>query len=100
MADPSTPLVTVPQFVRRFPEFRDTDEVLVQSKINEAHWRVDETVWGDDKAPTGIAWLAAHMIAMTPMGEKARIGKDKDSTLYYTEFRRMMREVTSGFRVI
>ena len=100
MADPATPLITLRQFVRRFPEFRSTDQGVVQARINEAHPRVDEAVWGDDKAATGIAWLAAHMIATSPVGEQARIADMDGSTRYLKEFKRMMLEVTSGFRVI
>lgn len=99
MADPSNPILTRRQFLNQFPEFKDTDSGLVQSKIDDAHRRVDEVVWGG-KASMGIAWLAAHLIAMTPIGVNARIGKDKDDTLYRKVFKSMQLEVTSGYRVL
>jgi hypothetical protein len=93
-------LLTVRTFQRRFPEFRDTDVGIIQARIDEAHVRVDESVWGDDRAATAIAWLAAHMIATSPVGEQARIADEDGKTRYLKEFNRMKYEVTSGFRVI
>jgi len=85
-------------FLARFPEFEPADSSMVASAIAEATRGVDASVWGD-KTEDGIRWLAAHLLAITPWGQQARLVSKDGSTTYGKEHARLMRSVTPGFRV-
>jgi len=92
--------VTPQNFVTAYPEFRETDYNLVVEKIASAELRVQAAVWGDQR-DDGVKLLTAHLIAMSPDGERARLSADSSKTLYWDEFDRLRREVTIGYgRVI
>jgi len=71
---------------------------MVREAIAEATLEVDAEVWGD-KTDTGVRWLAAHKLAITPWGQQARMVSKDGSTTYGKEHARLMRSVTPGFRV-
>ena len=91
--------MTLRQFVRRFPEFRDSDPTLIQSKLDDAAEQIEDDVWGG-KANQGQAYLAAHLLAINPMGEVMRLEKDSDKTVYLLNYKKLLRQVAYGFRVI
>jgi hypothetical protein len=97
MAAPT--VITARQFIQRFPEFRETDKVLIELCLVEAEDQVGATVWGNRRA-IGVRYLAAHLIAAGPTGEKARLAKDMDTTVYLKHFRRAQLAACSGFRVV
>lgn len=90
--------LTVLQFVDRFPEFRGTAEGLIARRIAEAQRRTDPGTWGE-RADDGAAYLAAHLLSVSPTGEQARIAKGDQASSYLRERQRMAREVTFGMRV-
>ncbi len=89
--------VKVRKFKAEFPEFRATDDALIQAKLNQAARRIHAPVWGD-MADDGVMFLAAHLVSISPTGEHARL-KPGEETQYEKEWNRMKREVTTGFRV-
>ena len=87
----------------KFPEFVDViadDAAFVTEKIAEAGRRVSVTAW-DPHGLTddGISYLAGHLIAVSPLGEQAKLDTDGDTT-YLKEYKRMVRIVGSGCRAI
>lgn len=91
--------VSVRQFVRKFPVFKDAAPTLIQSKLDDAAGQIFAPTWGD-KADQGQAYLAAHLLAIDPMGEDMRLSKDSDKTVYFMNYKRLVRQVAFGFRVI
>jgi hypothetical protein len=92
-------------FVVAFPAFRNTDRPRVEVKIAEAKRQVDEAVWGE-LTDDGVGYLAAHLLAIMPGGEHARLiprnakpVRGEALTTYEREYKRLMRQVASGFRV-
>ena len=90
---------TVPAFKGEFPEFAETGDPIVAAALVRAEQRVDPSVWGE-KADQGVAYLAAHLLAIAPYGQNARLAAATGTTLYNEEFRRLQREVAAGHRVI
>lgn len=96
-------MVTPSTLAVKFPEFVDViadDEPFVEEKIAEAGRRVSVTAW-DPQGLTddGVSYLAAHLIAVSPLGEQAKLDTEGDTT-YLKEFKRMVRIVSSGCRAI
>lgn len=93
-------------FIGAFPEFRRVEKGLVDAKLAEARLQVDASVWGS-KADLGVSYLAAHLIALSPFGQHARLvpptakaTREDVLTTYERQFEAMKRQVTSGFRVV
>ena len=92
-------------FVAAFPAFRRTDREVVEIKIAEAVLQVDAAVWGA-KADMGVGYLTAHLLAMMPVGEHARLVpknakavRGEALTTYERQYKALVRQVASGFRV-
>ena len=97
--------VTVETFLVGFPEFRQAPSALIAKKLADAQLQVDSAIWGE-KTDTGVELLTAHLLAMSPFGQNVRMtipgtrnGRTEPTTTYWTFFSKMMRQVTSGFRV-
>ena len=103
------PVTPFPQsttnFLERFPEFSKTNvsnPSLVQDMLDDAALVIDPSTWGP-LAGQGHGYLAAHMLALSPFGQQARLvldGKAGDSTTYQKHYERLMRLVGSGYRVL
>lgn len=91
--------VNVRQFRAQFPEFADTAYNVIQRALADAALRINASVWGM-KTDLGIKYLAAHLCVSGPLGEQARLKAENRTNNYHTEFERMKREVTVGFRYI
>lgn len=87
--------VSVRKLKAEFPEFRDTDPVLIQRAIRDATLQIESSVWGA-KADAGISYLAADIITSGPHGEQARLKKDSNVTTYKDHYERLKRQVTVG----
>jgi len=85
-------------FLARFPEFEPASKSMIEEAIDEATRNVDVDVWRD-KTDDGVRWKAAHLLAITPFGQQARLMSKDGSTTYGTHFAQLMRSVTPGFRV-
>lgn len=91
--------VSVLQFKAEFPEFANTENALIQSRLTMATARVNSTVWGS-RQNDGIKMLAAHLIALSPLGEQAKLKHENRGTIYGDQFEAMKSEVAFGFRVV
>lgn len=80
-----------------FPEFTRATDALIQSRIDWATARTPADIWGD-KRDQGIAWLAAHFLALAPGSEDMRKGEKPGETSYGRERKRLNVQVSSGFR--
>ena len=87
--------VTVQRFQKAFPEFKETEYQLIQQKLNQAILRLNATVFGDF-LDDSVMLLTAHLLAISPMGEKARLNKDMSDTIYNRELKQIKKEVTIG----
>ncbi len=87
---------TVTTFVASFEEFSETDDELVQAKLNEAELLIDLVVWGKF-ATLGHGYMTAHLLAMSPGGNAAKLVKN-DSTTYEQHYKRLVRIATAGLR--
>ena len=61
--------------------------------------QVNSVVWGE-KADDGIKLLAAHMLAMAPRGEQARLKAENRNTIYGEQYETLVHQVAFGYRVI
>jgi hypothetical protein len=90
--------VSVQSFKNAFSEYRKADDAEVQAKLNFARQRIDETVWGD-KYDQGVMYLTAHLLAVAPAGQNAKLKPENaGNTIYKQEYTALKRAVTFGFR--
>ena len=91
---------------------RTVQDSLVVAFLGAAALELDLSVWGpygvvggnQTKADQGQMYLAAHKLAVSPLGQAAKMVADPkrvgyERTTYGSEFRLLMRGVTSGYRV-
>jgi hypothetical protein len=94
--------VTAATLVARYPEFgaavSDYPD-MVDACIAQATEMVDATVYST-KADHAIKALAAHLIAINPMGEMARLDKKGTKTVYLLQYEQLRKMPGAGFRVI
>ena len=81
-----------------FPEFSRASDALVSSRIAMAEARTPLDIWGDLR-PQGLAWLAAHLLAMAPEAKDMRKGEKPGETMYKGQRDHLALVVSSGFRV-
>lgn len=92
-------------FLVDFSEFGKVERKTVERRLASAHRQISEAVWGDTYLD-GVGYLAAHLLAVGAKGQPARLvpasakaTREDSLTTYEREFRRLQRQVTSGFRV-
>lgn len=88
--------------IARYPEFTATVSELpdmVDACIAQAEVLVDVSYYGP-KADYAIMALAAHFIAINPLGEMARLDKRSDRTVYLIQYEQLKKGVPVGCRVI
>jgi hypothetical protein len=79
-------------FVDQFPEFSDISEdapEAIDNAIRDAKNFVSKSIWGT-RYETAVLYKAAHLLAMSPLGEDARDKSGTDST-YNVVFKEMLR---------
>jgi len=90
--------VSVSSFrARHGSTFTATSDDLIQECLDEAAALINATTWGTFR-DIGIKCLAAHLLAVEPFGEPARLVGDLNSTIYGREFKRYQKIATFGFR--
>jgi hypothetical protein len=94
-----TLVLSVRKFKNRFPEFKETDATQVQRALEDSQDTVDATVWGS-RREQGIAYQAAHLLAMAPLGEQAKLKLESRGTIYGQRFAMLQRIVAGTPRVI
>lgn len=86
--------LTLARFLVRHEEFATVADPVVQTYIDDALRRTPADVWGDDQE-AAAAWLAAHLIEVSPYGRDARL--DEDGLTTYEKVRTTMElEVAPG----
>lgn len=79
-----------------FPEFDTAPDNLVQSRLDQAALQLDLSVWGT-RSGEGQAYLAAHLLAISPGGQFARLQSDKGKSTYGTRYEELVIMVTGLF---
>lgn len=88
--------VSVESFLDGNPEFAKTPVGLVNAKLQEALIEVDPVTWGKF-TDTGVSYLTAHKLALSPFGQNARmIAKDGRTTTYLGHYMRLVGIVAVG----
>ena len=87
--------VSVHRFLEEFPEFKNTEYAVVKRKLEAAILRTNATTFGD-LVDQGVMYLCAHLIAISPTGEKVRLVKNSQETTYSIERRMLVRQATFG----
>lgn len=85
------------EFIEAFPEYQDVSRARIERFLDAAERELHPDVWGA-KRGDGVLWLAAHMLALSPMGEPAKLATN-GATSYGTHFDALVMSVASGFRV-
>ncbi len=82
----------------QFPEFKGVTDALVQAMLDASLLEIDAFIWGA-KADQGQAYLTAHKLATSPFGQNARMVSKNGETTYEKNYRTLIRQVSSGYRV-
>ena len=85
-------------FLARFPEFEPASPSMVEAALGEAVRNVDSEIFAD-KTDDAVKWKAAHLLAISPFGQQARLISKTGETTYGKYFRELSRSSTPGFRV-
>lgn len=94
--------VSVAQLKSEFPEFVNTNEGLLAGKIADATAMLNAAAFGEmhDQA---IKYMAAHLVALSPSGEFARLDANEEAdgarTLYERVYMAIMRGVLGAMVV-
>ena len=87
--------VTVLKFISNYPDFKNTDEFLIKQKLRLARLRVNEATWGDNY-DDGVMLMVAHLLSISPAGEKVRLSSGGPGDIYKKEFDEMRLSSTFG----
>lgn len=87
-------------FLISYPEFSvsQTPEFLVSAKLAEALEYVDAETWGT-AYDHGHGLMTAHLLALTPWGQGARLNAKTTQTTYGELFERLKKKVACGIRL-
>ena len=77
------------------PEFKDTDVSQVNGELQAVIAELDSTVW-QGLLDSGVRYLTAHRLALSPYGQAARLVAKDGTTTYNTHFQRLKRMATTG----
>jgi hypothetical protein len=92
--------VSVASFRARWgTTFAAASDELIAEVLADAARQMNPLVWGAHFDP-GIKQLAAHLLAVSPGGQFARLVSKDGATTFLTEFNRMRAQLLIGDRVI
>lgn len=92
--------VTVASFLASYPEFvRAPDVVDVEATLAKAVLNVDAEVWGD-KTDEGIELTLAHMLALSPFGQMAKLLSEKGQSTYGIQLQTLKEQVSCALRYL
>ena len=86
------------EFLIAFPEFSNTDTSYLDAKLAEAGRSIDRTVWNVKLADDGQGNLCAHLLAISPYGNTAKMVAKDGTTTYGKEHKRLLGIATAGLR--
>jgi hypothetical protein len=73
-------------FRLQFPEFDKVSDPQVNAALARAALEINVDVWGT-KQDTGHGLLAAHLLAISPMGQMARMSSKEGDSTYGKQYR-------------
>lgn len=83
-----------------YPEFAKASSDLVQSRLDQATNRYDPDVWAE-RSDEAHGLQTAHLLAISPFGQAARLVSEKGRSTYLVEYERILPEVAGLiFRVV
>lgn len=93
--------MSLARFLKRFPEFdeKGIDAGLIELAIAEAQSEMNQKYWGE-LFEQGSHFLAAHKLAISPMGEACRLEGAQEKTIYQLEYERLCKSAFIGAHVI
>lgn len=92
----------VATFVDKFPEFDEIGTAspgTITQAIADAKHFVSAPIWGA-RYESGVLYKAAHLLAMSPFGEGARLDKKGDNSTYGVVFDSMLRALPNRMMVL
>lgn len=72
-------------FKLAYPEFAAAPNEQIESKLIAAQTFCDARVWGN-RYEVAVFLKAAHLLAMSPGGEKMRLAKGSSDSVYSVQF--------------
>lgn len=89
------------RFLARFPEFNENGikPTLIEMAIAEAQGEMNRAYWGE-MFEAASHFLAAHKLAISPMGEPCRLEAGSERTIYQLEYERLCKSAFLGAHVI
>lgn len=84
--------VTVESIKAEFPEFAHTSPVVIAAKIADATGTLHELSFAPTRYAQALKYQTAHLIALSPSGEFARL-KAPDADGATTIYQRRLREI-------
>jgi Protein of unknown function (DUF4054) len=90
--------VDLPTFFARYPEFVPAGGALANACLLEAAATIDQATYGN-LYDTAQGALAAHLLAISPAGQMARLVAKDGSTTYRKRFLELQRAATCGGNV-
>jgi hypothetical protein len=75
--------------------FEGVADALVQCALDESARRTDPRVFGA-RADDAVGLLAAHLLAVSPFGQQARLKSDAGNTTYNREWERLAAACAGG----
>lgn len=95
---PGDRLLTLEQFLLVAPEFGDTDRLLIGAMLQEAAQELEPSMWGHRLA-AGHHYKTADKLALSPMGQNARMITQDGITTYSKHFDRLVKSLGLGVAV-
>jgi Protein of unknown function (DUF4054) len=93
---PSLPGVDNITFKARFPEFARLPDATLNDVIARATKRTNPTVLGEE-TDEAIGYMAAHLLALSPYGQQARLSEPGKMTTYYQHWLEIARYKSVGY---
>jgi len=85
--------ITLSEFRRKFSEFRNVSDDSIELAIEEATSEMSQDVWAELYS-VGMGQLVAHKLSV-----RYEDPQDPNLSNYKKEYHRLMKKVTSGYRV-
>lgn len=80
-----------------FPELVSAGDPLITAKLAEAITQVDYSVYTPAAAgDMAVRYLTAHLLALSPFGNSARLANKDGSSTYETMYLRLQRQAACG----
>ena len=89
-------LASILDFRSMFPEFGDTGADLLAEHLANAATHVPEDTW-QHRQREGHAYLAAHLLAISPYGQNARLASAEGESTYGRRYEALRIEVAASW---